>query len=360
MMSEEKAEDLVELCEALKEKNYEKVLNSFPAEREQRIKVIKLMIERLKWFDSIKSKFKKNFIYMEGLETDVESFIEVLPIPKLLHNIKGETEFLVQLVITPLFERRVSLVDAFIIGQDDSGFWVEPMIELLYFKAKRFLSLSEVEVIKDIKNTLLAGENVEGTTIVKVGKYRLQGDINIEKIHSSFSNRIAQVVIPSKLIPFVSKYLEVNSAFFKLLFAVSFNTRFNEIAVEDLQVEIEFKKEVSQEDRENFMVNLLEEIKAIKKEISGFVGQFMLAKEIVIPFENHEIILKNTSLPLYVEEKGELTYFEVYKEAEIIVRSPHHKEVNFTLTEGGYTLSKSGGNTLDQVEAWYKSWGMKI
>lgn len=234
----------------------------------------------------------------------------------------------------------------FIIGKDDSGFWVE----VLHTDASNFLAYTDL--YSHIRAYLHAGKSLRGTVIKSPEvddediTYRIQGDLNL--IVRRFGSRFFRNSIKN-----IYKELVVIKESTKYAFLMK-DTANN---ILDLQLEIvniinyvlsdfsDYGAYSAKEGSVHMLYPFLNEVINDIKETIDTVEVFtenMLARDIVkLTVDNHTI----TGKGLIVIDEG---VFAVQKEAEVLVESPHHNSVKLILERGVYLIRKSGGLDIRQ------------
>jgi hypothetical protein len=315
-----KVEELVEL---FKKEKFEEIEDLFVYENRKLI--IKSMLSLIKHIKPFEPQYSPGFLIARENEEKLLVFI-------------APTSFINTL--------------AFIIGEDDSGFWIEVVEGNKYWS---LLSPEELSFV--VRHQLEAGISLQ-SSIIKPPEsafsallYRVQGDLNLNasmcNIYSS-TNSVYES-IRSLL------YIQFSNQYFCLVADKDSET------VHKFQVEVfdivtcvlqgkDYKRYVRQNKYvvlQEFAEKMIEEAARLYENIKSFVEN-SLAKDIIkLNADNHTITGKGI-IPVGVNS------FIVLYEAEVIIESPHHKAIRVILESGDYELRKSGGLSINDIESRVK------
>ncbi len=326
---------MMDVVKYLLEDKYDEFLAEFPQDRENRLKIAKLLVKLKMYADgkahkakfrehtiSIRVKFK--YVRYGGYDTLV-----------LIGRTRGEYYYYADALV--------------IFGEDDSGVWVEILdIALTLSSDDSFERIepdkSEIDVDAKrlvIRRSLHAGEEFGGRELpldnVKVDSeempmYRVQGDVNItvHPLSTIYGSTFGQSFL------YGGGLCDYTLARYHLDFA-----REDILAV---VVDYGDKRDMVKYNFINQVLrNLYSELPMIR---------YLYKPMNVFDFDNHKITIYNAYC---VESGGELEIkTSVDDDSFIIIESPHHKTVQINLKFGFYTLSKSGGLTVAEFETTVK------
>lgn len=212
------------------------------------------------------------------------------------------------------------------LGEDDSGAWIEVISDILDNK-------------EDVCREIQCGVTYKGK--LKLGKTRIQGDINLEYMLQS---RIVTLIIedlPVKLGDWFMKHPQ-------------YYVNMNRIMVDYAYSPEERPNGIESKDYKEFAQVMEESI----DDYYEFVGANKTWR--TYDFQNHSIMLYNAT---FATDKGDddRYMFDVPSSGgKIKVLSPHHEPVEINLLGGAYTLSKSGGMSLNELHGFTQIYACPI
>ncbi|MEM0142644.1 MAG: hypothetical protein QXL94_01620 [Candidatus Parvarchaeum sp.] len=275
------------LIELLENKKYKEFVSMFPPDRESRVKVAKRIVEVFSVIDTLDAVgLYKDFYKRENPQRSIE-FYEVASIIFRFELINIEFGMFI------------------IMGVDDSGFWIEVLIE----RERKKLTFDE------IREKLNAGKYLVEDVIKMEGFYRIQGDVNLgyeDLLHDMDAFRLSDIL---KMLP---EHFEAPKK------------------REELDIHDNWKEDVK--------VNMRRYIDIAEK----------IDEEMKFTFENHTFELSGASYPMSIginrnSERG-IAFLVGTGGGELTVSSEHHKMRIIQLPAGFYYISKSGGNSVAQIE----------
>jgi hypothetical protein len=335
-----KLEELIKLYE---EKQYSKMIKLFPQDRAERLEVIGILVEALKfkrkfigkWRIENTSSFKSGVIKRKN---KIEYFVIGASITYSYYNKydfrKSNTE---------------NRYGTFVIGEDDSGLWVEVLgfvSESVDYEADEVLSMLNAEQKFSGKFPMLEG----GWVTAK----RMQGDINLvgQDLANYLSDEFFHYITGNSNIDFL-EYGFLN--FIDIV--IYFETALGMVVYDKPSFE-EFKKFNRIKSNKLFGIDeaklkpLYEELIRLSYEVLNRAKYlFKPCNNAVINFQNHKITLHNTSVPFTVIDQLN-NAFIVFDEAEVVIESPHHKTVKVDLSSGVYSFRKSGGMAIEAIRSY--------
>ena len=349
--------------ELLKQKKYEEFVKQFPEDRKPRVRLASILaaiveIGRKKEVilreDSIFSRGGKPRLSLNIVESEDKErkYLIVRFLMEIIVNNKNRTKNVARFPYT------------FIVGKDDSGFWVE----CVYMHSRTFVDALEVDegYINGFLNAgITAKEGEDYFSSSNEAFVRLQGDINLHKA----SSRLVEVksykeLLSTRVFHVLSEYIESTDKF-----SSAFNYA-RTISMEDIPAPADFStryglpifRESVYGDRENSekaYKSFIEKLRLEIKYLDDCFKDMLIAQEgkpFVLNFENHSVELYGSSYLLVPELSISSTNgrysptFMVIDKGRIILKSPHHKTVDVELGRGIYVISKSGGLSIDEVE----------
>ena len=349
--------------ELLKQKKYEEFVKQFPEDRKPRIELASILAaiveisqkkEVILREDSIFSRGGKPQLSLNIAESEDKErkYLIVRFVMEIIVNNKDRTKHWARFPYT------------FIVGKDDSGFWVE----CVYMHSRIFIDDPEVDegIINAFLNAgITAKEGEDYFSSSNEAFVRLQGDINLHKV----SRRLTEVksyekLLLTRIFHVLSEYIESVDKFSS---AINYART---ISTEEIPAPADFStryglpifRESVYGDRENSekaYKSFIEKLRLEIKYLDDCYKDMLIArdgKSFILNFENHSIELYGTSYLLVSENFISSTNgrysptFMVIDKGRIILKSPHHKTVDVELGRGIYVISKSGGLSIDGVD----------
>lgn len=295
----------------LMEGKYKQFVEAFPQDRLARVSAAKIVADI---FASVKRKYSyrpsigglsytkrrhtnvlRSYTVTEFAEFDVIQMEDTFRLGKIGHS------------------RVLSVV----LGEDDSGNWIE--------------ILNATALYEDvIRGRLGCGKTYSNE--LDNEKYRIQGDVNLTRLN--LINNVASVVngIPTKLGEWFVRHPKYFDDAENIIQSRSRDfVRVEESLVDELQ-------EVFNESYSDYL---------------KFTGANNTWRE--YDFQNHNILLYNATFPRINNEGGYM--FEVPNGGgKLKIKSPHHNTVEIELPTGMYILTKSGGMSVEGVRMFAKDY----
>jgi hypothetical protein len=338
---------LEELKTALENREYEKVISMFPQDRRPRLVTISVMTALLR-IEKERVKFNKNCNWAAGGKI-ASTIYQLIGEPPEYLMVRISAKILVPNADIRYRRYAFAFDFAFIIGEDDSGFWVEVL--------DRFPFDYGDLTVGEIRRRLSCGKELSTITEWRLGNgelYRVQGDVNVSYRVFGLDNGVVHNIIDlavTTVVPEISKYFEsvrnLISSFYEFLSSFS-QEKISSNNLGDFIAEA--KKTEEGEQLENLAEVIQEKLIEAYNRIEEFYVKNLVVPEYELDFENHKIQLKEATVPVSVGWNSGMNVFLVFGEAEMTVKSPHHKEVTTFLSRGIYTLAKSGGLGMRDIE----------
>lgn len=301
-MRKEKVKELSSMRNVTKylmEGDYTKFVESFPQDRLARVEAAKIIVD-------IVASMKSEQRYIKGWHSAESprnpSIIETKSFKDydivIVYDVQASEELMIHFTELTV-----------VLGEDDSGVWIEV--------------LGRVLVKEDEINGML-GNSVKLKGAIRNKRYRIQGDIILEKrksMHSGFDNLS---YFPTKLGEWLMKHPPYYDDAFR--FMAEFLTD---------------RKPFEGKDEEEFA----EIMQEVNDEFLGYTGANKTWRE--YDFQNHRILLYNATFMTIGNNAGS---FEVPSTGgKLKIMSEHHKTVEVNLPVGVYSVFKSGGLSIENL-----------
>ena len=298
-----------EVTKYLKEGEYKKFVEKFPQDRIARVTAAKYIAD-------ICASINRKRPYVSSLKH--KTLVKTSTFHKIA--VKSFNEFDIVTIEDNFndYYKYYNTELTVVLGEDDSGAWIEVIADLLDNKADVFLALD-------------CGETYKGK--LKLGKTRIQGDINLEYMLQS---RIVTLIIedlPVKLGDWFMKHPQ-------------YYVNVNRILVDYAWSPEKRPEGIESKDYKEF-VQAMEES---RDDYYEFVGANKTWR--TYDFQNHSIMLYNATFATDKEDDDNYIFDVPSSGGKIKVLSPHHEPVEINLLGGEYILSKSGGISLNELHGF--------